>query len=204
MWMSAQIHITLTLGLGLSWPFWLLHLKKGGMYFPWCGRNRQYLAARYRSWWSLVLFTKYCSRPPCRHRVELHFPLPLLGLYLGTLFMIKDNVSRVGYAISEMCLNSTPAFQAMRDCRAQFLLIHAGHISWIQNYQDQFVRGAIPSLYQLILWKRWNGDWKVGRKCCLTYWEVDWEQRPQRGAGVRHTNRWDKRLGATSKAYLMR
>lgn len=112
-------------------------------------RERQYLAARYRLWWSLVLFTKYCSSPPSVQVVELHFPFPLLGLCLAILFVMKWNVNRVGCAFWGWCLKSTPPLQALRDYRAQPLLIHAGHILWMQNYPEQLVRGALPSQYQL-------------------------------------------------------
>lgn len=38
-------------------------------------RQTKHLAAKDRSWWSLVLFTKYCSIPPCGHMIDSHAPI---------------------------------------------------------------------------------------------------------------------------------
>lgn len=187
MWMSAQIHITLTLKLGLGGPFWLPHLKKGGMYLPWCGRDRQYLAARYRSWWSLVLFTKYCKQPSLWAQSRIPLSPPPVGAVSATLFMIKCNVSRVRCAISEMMFEEHTSFSV---CERLWSTAPADSC-WTHIMGAKFPRAVCkrsnpqPIPTRTLENVEWGVEW--GRKYCFPYWEVDLEPKPQRSAGVSHT-----------------
>ena len=63
-------------GDGTGWIFWVASIEeRKSVSVLMRERQTKHLAARERSWWSLVQFTKHHSSPTCRHVVESHTPL---------------------------------------------------------------------------------------------------------------------------------